>query len=455
VPPVGIAAPRGRPSWALSGFDFFRSQLSGVPQGQNLLLYESLRELLPVLNAAIVKTTQFVGCPTIDAADETKAEIEDWLARLPVNRVQSGWVNWLSTWLDNALLYGRAHTEIILNAARDDIFALVELHPRTIQFRPARDRYSCDVVQYQFGSASPVKLNPLLTLNAVHELRGDNPNGTSLLWGMPFIAEILTTLIKALGGMWDRFGVPTFHVNWDTPDDFDDPTGSRAGEIIDDITARFNTAMQSRAEKDLRDFFSTGKVTVSVVGAAGEQLDFQTPMRTLEEQVVAATHIPPFVFGFQWATTERMSATQASLLTQMITALRAEITSEIEYLIDLRQRLTGGDREWQLCWPAPTLIDHLDTARGDLFAAQARETEIKNAQALWRLGANTRLDFARQVRPDLAKLDDAALVARLPELAREAPAMALPEPAAARPDDGGNNPFMRDWHPALPANGRQ
>lgn len=438
TPPVAISRPRGRPSWAPGGFEQFRSPFNRVPVQANYGLYHNLRQTVPLINAAISKTAEFVGCPEIDAEPDTKADIEAWLAALHVNRLQTGWKNWLSTWLSNALEYGRAHTEIILTADRTDLYALLELHPATIQLRPATDRYSVDVMQNQFGSFSPVKLNPLLLLNAVHNVQGDDPNGTSLLWGLPFVAEIVVNMTRSLGRTWERFGSPRYHVNWDPGDDFSDPSGEQSAAIMSGMAGNFQQVAEDDAEgNSKRDFFTSGKVSVSVIGAAGEQLDFETPMRTLTEQIVAATGIPPFVFGLQWATTERMSAVQAALLSEMIHNLRAEITGEIEYLVRLRQQLSGGDTEFAICWPAPTLLDDLDTSRAALFTEQSRDQLIKNELELWRIGASDRLNFARKTRPDLAKLDDAALLKRLPDLPEEAPEV-MPMAPSGSPF-GGNN----------------
>lgn len=451
-PPVAIARPRGRPSWALGGFDLFRSPLSRVPIQQNYSLYHGLRETIPLLNAAITKTTEFMGTPEIDAEPATKQDIEQWLHALPVNRLQTGWTNWLSTWKGNQLEYGRSHTEIILTADGKDVYALSELHPATIQLHPSVDRYSLDVVQFQALGAQPLILPPKLMLNAVHNVQGDDPNGTSLFWGLPFVAECIQKMVTALGNTNDRFGVPTFHVNWETPDGFSDPTGDQANEILAGFEGRFNAAMESRKNADLVDFFTSGKVTVTVVGAAGETLEFEAPMRTLLEQVVAVTGIPAFLFSFHWSTTERMSAVQASVLSEKITKEREEVDGEITYLVRLRQQLTGGDPEFKLCWPAPTLLDALDTSRAALFLEQSRDQLLQNEEALWRLNVTNRFDFVRRVRPDMAKLDNAEILRRLPKLPEEAPALPSPAAAGAGGAAGGGAPPRNGTNPQMSLN---
>lgn len=442
-PPVALSRPRTRPTWALGGFDAFFGPFTRIPTAQNYNLYATLRETLPILDAAVHKTIQFVGVPSIDAEPDTKQAIEDWLGMVSVNRIQTGWTNWLATWLDNALTFGRAHTEIILTADRKDIYALLEVHPATIRLRPSTDRYSVEILQDQAITGMSVPLNPLLMLNAVHHIQGDDPNGTSLFWGLPFVAEIAAGMLKDLKSTWQRFGTPTYHVNWEPPEGFSDPDGAQSEIIMSAMNSRFNAAMESRLEGDVRDFFSSGVVKVEVIGAAGETLDFETPMRSLTEQIVAKTGIPPMAFGLQWSTTERMSAVQAGLLSSMIDHLRAEIESELTYLITLRQQLSGGDTQFKLCWPPANLLDDMDQARAHLFDEQARQTKISNVMNLWTDGFLTKYDAARELREDMAELDDRQIDQRLPDLPDQPPAPPAPAPLSGGGSAGpppGNQP---------------
>jgi len=450
VPPVRISQPTAVPSWALGGIyqQIAINPFGRVPLTQNYGLYRACRESLPLLDAAIVKMVQFVSVPTIKADDDTAAEIEAWLATLHVNRVQTGFSNWLGNFADNMLTYGRAHSEIVLNNDHSDVYGLLQIHPKTIALRPSVDRYSVLIVQNQALAGAPVVLPQLLTLSAYHSMREDDPNGTSLLWSMPFMAEILIKMTKSLGSTWERFGTPRYHVNWEPPADFPDPTGTKAQAFVDGLTNQFNASLQGGISNSIQDFFSAGKVTVTVIGADGEALDFGAPVRSLEEQICAATGIPPMAFGLQWSTTERMSAVQAALLSSHIRQIRTELDEELRYLIDLRQRLVGGDREFELEWPDPTLLDTAETSRARFFDESGRASQITNCLSLFRLGVYDQYDMARELRPELATLDAEQIDARLPNLATEAPPEAPPAAAGGGPDagggDGGSRVMMSD-----------
>src|SRR6188474_1899908 len=54
VPPVAIAKPRGRPSYD-NASGFLSSPFQRIPINANFALYAALREMIPILNAAIIK----------------------------------------------------------------------------------------------------------------------------------------------------------------------------------------------------------------------------------------------------------------------------------------------------------------------------------------------------------------------------------------------------------------
>lgn len=418
--------PRGRQSFQITGTPLFNNPWSQVPNSQNFALYAAIRETIPIVDAMITKTRQLVGCPYVDAAPDTKREINAWLDTLLVNHLQMGWTNFLNTWLDNGLCYGRGHTEILFNLARDDIFGLQELHPSTIILRPRADMVTIDLVQSQPFAGEPVALNPAKLLNYIHDVRGDDPSGTSMLWGLPFVAEIMQKLFKNLGSTWDRYGTPRYHINWEPPEDFPDPQGDESDEILSDLATQFNAALVSGVQGDVVDFYTAGKITVSIIGAQGDTLVFEAPMKTLTQQVVTKSHIPPMAFGLEWAMGEQTTQLQADLLTQLIASLRAEVTPMLTYLIDLRQKLGGRDREFKLLWPQPTLIDIFAKSRADFFSENSRQLKIANNNDLWRAGQLNVHDVVRSNRPELAHLTDDEIDTRLPGLVMTPPEDAPP-----------------------------
>ncbi len=429
--------PQARASWqpltADIGNPWYR-----VPQAANLRLYEQLVETIPVLNRALTCIVQLVGVPYVESDDQTQAEITEWMDSVVVNRIQTGFANWVPNWLYDHLLYGRAHAELILPDSRNDIYAIQELHTRTIELRPDPDLYSLNIVQILAMRGMWVELNKRLIVTAVHDCRQDLPQGTSLLFGLPFVGEIFTAMMKNQKRIIERFGDPAYHVGYLPPKEMPDPTGKLSQGFLAAMMNQWNLMMANRANGETMDFATAGDVKVSVIGAAGETLDFEKPLREIVSQLIANTGLPPFLLGMQWQTTEALSSVEGALLTQMVEQIRRSVEPELYYLIKLRQLLAGGKPDFRLCWNAPTLIDLAETAKADLANAKAEAQKIANAQDLWRLGILKNWEVARDFRPELLNATEAEVLAACPDLLAVPPAPVAPPPGAGaelQPDE--------------------
>jgi hypothetical protein len=182
-------------------------------------------------------------------------------------------------------------------------------------------------------------------------------------------------------------------------------------------------------------------VTCEVLGARGQVLEFETTARKFAEEITSKTGIPPFMLGLSWSTTERMSTSQAKLLTEVIDAGRHLLTPALEQLITLHLKLTNRRGKFTLKWPEVSLMDLVDTARAAWMQQQADAIKIENMQELGRLGIFSVPEIAQQFRPDLEDLTPDEVKERLngengaPKLVEE-----LPEPVAPPVPGGGAGP---------------
>jgi hypothetical protein len=301
------------------------------------------------------------------------------------------------------LTYGRAHAEIVLTNRRDDIYGLFELHPGTIAFKQTGDGYTVDTVQ--LGRPQPLIFPAWKIMNAVNRVRTDDPNGTSLMWGLSIVAECYVAMVRSQQGLYTRFGDPSYHVNVEPPDGLNDPNGAIMGRLIGTTRTSFMDAIAARKNGTTKDFFSGGKVTVSVIGAAGEELQFSQSAVEIVDQIVAKTGLPPMIFGLSRATTERMSTVQSSLLAEMVDRLQQTIEPEIRRLITLRQALRGDTRDWNLKWDSANLQDRLQDAQADMQEEQAQTEKWTNWNTLWKTGLQAPLRWRASSFPSW-KLSD-------------------------------------------------
>ena len=117
--------------------------------------------------------------------------------------------------------------------------------------------------------------------------------------------------------------------------------------------------------------------------------------------MVAVTGLPPWLLGLHWSSTERLSAQQADMLIANIEGIRREVQPQLDQLLELRQSLTGRSGRVRFVWPAISLRDATEQARGEAWAEQARQRRIENARTMWALGFWTQDQAARDADPTL------------------------------------------------------
>jgi hypothetical protein len=131
--------------------------------------------------------------------------------------------------------------------------------------------------------------------------------------------------------------------------------------------------MQSGKNGSVRDFVAVGDVDIRVIGADGQVLDSEVPVRQILEQLIARTGIPPFMLGLNWSTTERMSSQQADIMTSELTAIRRTLTPVAEKICSLWLRMHGYACDFIVEWDQINLQDDVEEARARLYDAQAKK----------------------------------------------------------------------------------
>jgi hypothetical protein len=362
-------------------------------------LYRQMRGAFPVLDVAITKLARLVGHVEVVGPEAVRREVEEWMARVRVNALGEGLDTWLQIHLDAMMQYGRGVGEIVPNRGRTDVFALTNLDPASIELRTVPGApLALEVVQWQAGRRVTIP-EPYLLFSA-HNPRGDDPHGASLYRALPLAAEALSVIENATVQVWRRMGAPPYHVNWRPEERFQDPDGSLTEAAVQRMQEQFTAAMEARASGEVRDFFSAGEVTVDVIGNKNALFDIQQPFRAFAEQIVAATGLPSWMFGFHWSTTETLSVQQADMILANVTALRRAVQPAIERVLDLRQRLRGAPAV-SVAWSPVNLRDLTEQARGEAWREQARARRIENARRMWELGFWTQEQAARDADPTL------------------------------------------------------
>ena len=330
-------------------------------------LYRSLREAIPVIDAAIYKTVRLVGGFKVYCSKNAQSELDDFMKNVKVNGISNGIDSFLSIYLEQLLTYGTAVGEIVMgydggiaalyNSSLDDVDLSCGENPLDVRIS----------VIDQYGTKRPVKHPELILCSAVMPEPG-KIYGTSILKGLPFVSDILLKIFNALGTNWDRIGNVRFAVTYKPSENDRNYTKERAVQIA----SEWSKAMKSR---EVRDFVSVGDVSIKAIGADNIIPDSQIPVRQIMEQIIAKLSLPPFLLGLTWSTTERMSSQRADMLTSELEYYRKVLNTVIRKICAVYLRQRGFDDHMEIIWENINLQDETELAKARLYNARAEEIE--------------------------------------------------------------------------------
>ena len=335
-----------------------------------ITLYRSIREAVPILDAAIWKLVRLCGGVQIRCAD-TRAQqgLNRFLDTVNTGRGQQGIQSFLDQYLDCMITCGQGVGEIVLDPQGKSIAALLCADPALVEIREGDSPLDFRLCVREDGGEPKELPWQQLLLFTPFQPEAEHPYGVSLLRSMPFLTGVLLKIYQALGQNWERVGNLRFAVVC-KPDENSPLSAQERGE---QVASQWSQAMQSSRQGAVRDFVAVGDVDIKVIGADNQILDSEVPVRQILEQLVAKTGIPPFLLGLSWSSTERMSAQQADLLTSEITAIRRSLEPMLRRICRLWLRLGGYDDQVSIEWEDINLQDIVEEARAQLLHAQAEE----------------------------------------------------------------------------------
>lgn len=330
-------------------------------------LYLSLRESVPVIDAAICKIVRLIGKFKIVTENTGCQKIaDDFVRNVKTNGSSKGMNNFIYTYLDSLLTYGEAVGEMIPDINANGIVSLYNASLDDVEIKADKSPLDLIVCKSESGIATPVKYQNLVLATLLNQKPG-TVHGTSILSGLPFVSSILLRIFGSIKTNWERVGDIRFAVTYN-PESGSTFTEESARLIADE----WKKAMRSDS---VCDFVSVGDVSVKVIGAENEMPDCEVPVRTIMEQILAKLGIPPFLLGLSWSSTERMSEQQADILTSELEYYRAVVEPVISKTVACHLRLMGYNCNFDIVWDDINLQDTVELSQARLNNAQAMQIE--------------------------------------------------------------------------------
>ena len=250
-----------------------------LQQGE-IALYRSIREAVPIVDAAIWKLIRLAGGVIVQCGDKRAQEELDWfLQHVNTGRGQRGIQSFLDCYLDSMLTCGRAVGEIVPDRRRRDIAALLCGNVADIEIKEGATPMEFAI--WGRGTDGTMRELPRqeLLLFTPFQPETDSPYGVSLLRSMPFLTEILLKIYQAMGMNWERMGNVRFAVVYKPGDNPLDQ--SMVQERSRQIAREWSAAMQAGKHGNVRDFVAVGDVDIKVIGADNQVLDSEVPVRQI------------------------------------------------------------------------------------------------------------------------------------------------------------------------------
>lgn len=335
-------------------------------------LYRAVREAVPIVDAAIQKLVRLAGGFDVICSD-TNAQplVQEFLESV---KVSGGGVSincFIERYLDCMLTCGTAVGEIVLSRGRNAVAGLYLASLDDLEISEGKDPFNPQILVKSGRGELVAPPMPNLILSSSLAPLPCETRGRSILSGMPFFADILTTIFKSVGQNFERMGNLRYAVTYKPPEDR--ALSAYNDDIAKTIAKEWADGMNSQKMGVIKDFVAVGDVSVKVIGADGQPLDMQVPVRCILEQLIAKLGIPPFMLGLSWSTTERMSSQQADILTSELEAYRRYLTPVIMRILRIWAGVSGICSDFAVKWHDINLQDEVELARAELLRAQAKE----------------------------------------------------------------------------------
>ncbi len=335
-----------------------------------LRLYKELRGSVPVIDAAISKLTRLLGeFYFVCADDAAQRSLTRFADTVRVGGVGMGLRQFVDCYFDQLLTYGTAVGEIVPDADGRGIAALYNAPADAVELKTGDNPLDVRVCARGAGPSRELAHPELICVTLLNPDPG-SLRGNSILRGLPFVSEILMKIFDSIGQNFERVGNVRFAVTYHPP------TGASAvnsKQRVEQIATEWSRAMRDKGR--VCDFISVGDVSVKAIGADNQILDCDIPVRHLLEQIVSKLSVPPFLLGFSWSSTERMSSQQADILTSELDYYRSLLTPVIQKIARTYLDIAGLDPAVSVEWNNISLQDETELASARLDNARAAQIE--------------------------------------------------------------------------------
>jgi hypothetical protein len=364
--------------------DFFRSFENYDPLKQNPDLIATIRSTIPIFDVAFLKKIRLMS--DFDITTDVKTAqtlLDDFQENVRVNYHQKGLYEYWTQLMDAGLEQGNGWGEIIPTVTLSDVWGLKNVRSKDMGFLWTDKGVEFGAYRNNRLQLEPVE-HPEYINSLAFDQRQGHPVGYSMIFSCVYASQVFYRWEKSFENQLDRFGdislVGLFK------------GGLNSGMTeVNAAASAWLTQMKEWSIKKRKGQMSDislsmpngGDIDIRTLGADAVLNSYKEDVRTIIEQLVAKTGLPPYMLGLSWSTTERMSQQQADMIQATIKADRMDIDTQMRKVIDSFLILNGKtDVEYELEWGDVLLQDEKDSSLARLQREQAIQVALLNLQFL-------------------------------------------------------------------------
>jgi len=176
-------------------------------------LYRSLREAVPIIDAAVMRLVRLVGGFSVHCENESvERRLRDTLEMISVGGTQRGMAAFVGSYFEQLLTFGTAIGELVLREDGEPA-ALWNVPLEGIALRRAKNGLDVEICTGEEGELRAAPHPELLCCSVLNPAPGAL-TGNSLLKGLPFVSGVLLQIMDTIGLNWERLGNVRFAVTY-------------------------------------------------------------------------------------------------------------------------------------------------------------------------------------------------------------------------------------------------
>ena len=175
-------------------------------------LYTTLRESVPIIDAALCKIIRLIGgFKIVTSSAESQKLADSFVKNVRTNGEMTGLESFVLCYLDSLLTYGQAVGEIVPDSGGEGICALYNASLDDVEIRADSSPLKLAVYTLGNGTAEEPK-HPERIFATLLNPKPGTVCGTSILSGLPLVSSILLRIFESVKSIWVRVGDIRFAV---------------------------------------------------------------------------------------------------------------------------------------------------------------------------------------------------------------------------------------------------